>query len=202
MAGELTTPVRIWRLVPWSRNALMRPSDRLESVIVIVVVAVVLLLLPVAAAFGTATYTRLRDQARVEGATRSEVSAVLVEDAVRVYNEDAVRGTGGPDVGQARVHWSVGGIGHTHMIDADSEAKAGDAVSIWVDANGNLSAAPMTGGESAVAAVIGAIAVWATSIIAGVLFLLGVHWSASRHRLAQWNREWAGIGKAPGWPVS
>lgn len=202
MAGELTTPVRIWRLVPWSRNALMRPSDRLESVIFIVVVAVVLLLLPVAAAFGTATYTRLRDQARVEGAARSEVSAVLVEDAVRVYNEDAVRGSGGPDVGQARVHWSIRGIGHTHMIDADSEAKAGDAVSIWVDTNGNLSAAPMTGGESAVAAVIGAIAVWATSIIAGVLFLLGVHWIASKHCLAQWNREWSGIGKAPGWPVS
>ena len=39
---------------------LMRPSDRIKAAMVLLAAAVVLLLIPAAAAFGTATHTRLQ----------------------------------------------------------------------------------------------------------------------------------------------
>lgn len=57
--APVPTPIRWWRLGLWSRNRLMRRSDRYEAVIVLLTVMLVLLLIPFAGTFGTATHTRL-----------------------------------------------------------------------------------------------------------------------------------------------
>ncbi len=81
--APVPTPVRWWRLGPWSRNHLMRPSDRYEATIILIILltaAVVLLLIPVAAAFGTSTQTRLEQQTHTLRAGVRPVPAVLLED--------------------------------------------------------------------------------------------------------------------------
>lgn len=82
MIGEQTLVARMCRLGPWSGNRLMRGSYRLESSVFLVVVALVLILVPLAAAFGTATHTRLDDQSRADRENRHQIAAVLLEDAL------------------------------------------------------------------------------------------------------------------------
>ncbi|BAH55851.1 hypothetical membrane protein (plasmid) [Rhodococcus opacus B4] len=57
-------PMRWWRLGPWSRNRLMRRGDRLEAVIMLLAAVLMVMLVPFAAAYGTATHTRLEQQAQ------------------------------------------------------------------------------------------------------------------------------------------
>ncbi|MFC0448842.1 hypothetical protein [Rhodococcus jostii] len=199
MIGEQTSPVRMWRLGPWSGNRLMRASDRLESSVFIVVVALVLIMVPFAAAFGTATNTRLNDQTRTDRETRHEIPAVLLADS-RAQLADT---TPAPrSKGPAPAQWTANGTTHTGQVQTDPEAKSGQTISVWIDQVGNLVDPPTTGTENALAAVGSALAVWTTISSFFLLMLFGIRWAGTRYRMTQWDREWRNLGKAPGWPVS
>jgi len=75
------TTIRWWRLRPWSRNHLMRSSDRVEATLVLLASMLVQLMVPVAAAFGTSTHTRLQHQTEALRADVDQVPAVLLEDS-------------------------------------------------------------------------------------------------------------------------
>ncbi|KAF0963842.1 Rv1733c family protein [Rhodococcus sp. T7] len=193
--------MRIWRLGPWSRNPLMRPSDRVESILVLVVaVVVVLLLVPVAAAYGTATHTRLDVQARAERATAQQVPAVLVEDA-RPGRGEVPNGTP-HDSDHARARWSLQTIAHTGDVPAPPGSRSGATVTVWINSTGEPVAAPATDTETAAAAVLTAVVIWAAGASGGAVLLCGVHAATTRHRMAQWDAEWNELDKPPGWHVS
>ncbi|MBH5143639.1 MULTISPECIES: hypothetical protein [Rhodococcus erythropolis group] len=80
MIDSYMTPVRWWRLRPWSENPLMRRSDRIESVVILIVAVTVLLLVPLAGAIGTAAHARLTDQARSAAVSGRQVQALLLEN--------------------------------------------------------------------------------------------------------------------------
>ncbi|CAG7633949.1 Rv1733c family protein [Rhodococcus opacus] len=199
MSGEQAAPVRWWRLAPWSGNRLMRGSDRFESSALLVVVMLVLLLVPVAAAVGTATNTRLGDQARADRESRHETTAVLLEDP----RAESANVTWSPEsTFHAPAAWIIDGTTRTGQVQTDAGAKTGHTVSVWIDQSGNLVDAPKTGAENAVTAVSVALAVWTSSAAILMVMLFGIHWAEARYRILQWDREWRNLGKAPGWPVS
>jgi hypothetical protein len=198
MAGEQTAPMRWWRLAPWSLNRLMRTSDRLESAAVLLVVVCVLLLIPVAAAVGTATYTRLGDQARTDRETGHQVPAVLLEDSWVGLSETNLS----PEESfLAPAEWIVDGTSHTGEVPTEAGAKSGQTVGVWTDPRGNLVDVPKTGAENAYTAVGVALGVWISSaaICFGILF--GIFWAARKYQMSQWGREWRDLGTTPGWPV-
>ncbi len=135
MIGEPTLVSRMWRLGPWSGNRLMRGSYRLESSVFLPVVALVLILVPLAAAFGTATHTRLDDQSRADRENRHQIAAVLLEDAT-VNLADTTPATGA--TGQAPARWAVDGTTRTGQVLTAPEAKAGHTISIWIDPAGKI----------------------------------------------------------------
>ncbi|WP_457920865.1 Rv1733c family protein [Rhodococcus wratislaviensis] len=101
------TPIRWRRLRPWSRNHLMRRSDRYEATLVLLTAILVLLLIPFAAAFGTATHTRLQHQTQELRAGMHQVPAVLLKDTCPAPEtaEDSLRPTRTQNTARAR--WST-----------------------------------------------------------------------------------------------
>jgi hypothetical protein len=105
--APVPTPIRWWRLRPWSRNHLMRRSDRYEAALVLVTAILVLLPIPVAAAVGTATHTRLEQQTDTLRASVRQVPAVLLEDTHPAPDTSAgaLRPAAAQDT--ARAQWST-----------------------------------------------------------------------------------------------
>jgi hypothetical protein len=178
----------------------MRPYDRLDSVLVLVVALLVLIMVPFAAAYGTATNTRLAAQARTERATEYQVAAVLLENSRPVSADMPTRSPLHRD--HARAQWLLQGIAHTGDAPTTSYAKSGETISVWIDSNGDLVAAPTTGTENAATAVSAAFVTWTIGASCSVLILCGVRQATSRHRMSQWAREWNELDKPPGWQVS
>lgn len=199
MIGEQTLVVRMWRLGPWSGNRLMRGSDRLESSVLLVVIALILILVPIAAAFGTATNTRLDDQSRADREIRHQIPAVLLEDA-SVNLADTTPATA--TTGQAPAQWTADGTTHTGQVRTAPEATARQTISIWIDPAGDLADAPKTGAENAAEAVGAALVLWTMGATICLTALMGIRWAGTRYRMSQWDREWRNLGKTPGWPVS
>lgn len=200
MTGAPTTSVRLWRLGPWSRNPLVRPCDRFESVLVLFVVVVVLLMVPFAAAYGTATFTRLDAQARADRAASQQIPAVLMEDSLP--GAAAVANQSHHTIFHAQAQWSVQNMAHTGDVPAPTGARAGETVSVWIDENGELVSAPASSTEIAATAVSTAIVAWVVGAIGGGVALCGAHVAITRHRLAHWDAEGNELGKPPGWAMS
>ncbi|MFC9557786.1 hypothetical protein ACFTWF_44060 [Rhodococcus sp. NPDC056960] len=195
MTGSVVS-LRWWRLGPWSANPLMRRSDRIESAVVLVIIVVVLMLVPVAGAVGTATYTRLTDQAHLAADRGRQVSAVLLDDPRPQMGDTAVGAPTGRD--QVHARWVVDGAEHTGLIDTGVGARAGQTVMVWVNDQGNYMDAPNTGTENALDAVGAALAFLVLGTGGGGLLLIGFHCLMAKRRAAGWAREWRSIGRSPG----
>ena len=186
----MATPVRWWRLRLWSRNNMMRASDRIEATLVMLTAAVVLLLIPVAAAFGTATHTRLEQQAQALRAAVHPVPAVLLEDTYLAPDspEYAIRPAGSRNTARAR--WTTPHGERTGAVPTNTPAKAGETITIDVDADGNLTGPIPDTRENTVLAVTAACGVWALAT-GGVLLLTALaHRLFHRNRLRRWAQEW------------
>ncbi|MDV6286655.1 hypothetical protein [Rhodococcus jostii] len=191
------TPIRWWRLRPWSRNHLMRPSDRYEAVIVMLAAILVLLLIPFAAAFGTATHARLQHQTQALRTSVHQVPAVLLEDSYPAPDtpDDSLRPTGTQDTARAR--WSTPHGDRTAAVPTDSPAKAGQTVTISVDADGNLTGPLPSTQENTVVAVTAAFGIWALAAGAVVLPTVLAHALFNRNRMRRWAHEWKQFDMPP-----
>ena len=194
--------LRWWRLAPWSRNPLMRGTDRVDSVVAAVLIAFVLIVVPFAAAFGTVTYTGLAERSHAELQTRHAQSAVLVEDPRPVVVADAHSRS--PDTqDRATAQWTApDGTLRSTDVQTAPRTHRGDTVTVWVDTNGNIVAEPRSGMQNAAIAVSAALSVWAGAAVGALLLYSGVRWISGRSRMRQWDREWNDLGRTPGWPVS
>ena len=190
-------PIRWWRLRPWSRNHLMRPSDRFEAAMVLLAAAVVLLLIPAAAAFGTATHTRLEQQAQALRAGVHQVPAVLLEDTylAPASPEYAIRPAGSQNT--ARSRWTTPGGDHVAAVPPDTPAQAGQTITLTVDADGNLTGPIPSGRENPVLAVTAACGLWALTSGAVVLLAALAQRLFHRNRLRYWAHEWRQFDTPP-----
>ncbi|WP_160098228.1 Rv1733c family protein, partial [Rhodococcus sp. T7] len=134
--APVAAPIRWWRLRPWNRNHLMRASDRIEATLLLLTATVVLLLIPIAAAFGTATHTRLEQQTHTLRASMRQVPAVLLEDTYLAPDtpDYAIRSAGTQNTARAR--WTTPHGERTGAVPTDTPGKAGQTVTISVDADG------------------------------------------------------------------
>ena len=183
---------------PWSRNHLMRPSDRIEATMVLLTAAVVLLLIPVAAAFGTATHTPARTAnphaarrrpPRPRGRARGHLPRPRYP---RVHESSRRQNT-------ARARWTTPHGERTAAVPTDTPAKAGQTITISVDADadGNLTGPIPNSRENTVLAVTAACGVWALTT-GTVLFLTALaHRLFHRNRLQRWAQEWKQFDRPP-----
>jgi hypothetical protein len=190
LAGKRHWPAA-WRLarLSWTLkgrgNPLHRPVDRKEARLIVGLLVIFLLASPLVAVLGAhlSYAASLRDM----HAQRSwrEVTATLVENATDM------NATGGAWAPAAEARWTApdGRVRHG-ILAVDAPARAGQHITIWVDAAGQPVLSPMP----KIGAVLSAVTVGlsAPAFLALLLILAGwiVRLALNHRRLADWETEW------------
>ncbi|MEU6666870.1 hypothetical protein [Streptomyces sp. NPDC046727] len=185
--------VRGWR---WRRNPLRRRSDIVEAWTLLVVGVLLSVVAPLAGvAAGLHAHDRARTLAATQRAERHQVRAVVIGDtperlsAVESEREHPYR---------AEVRWTEPGKGvRTAWARVPAGTRAGESVSVWFDSRGRNVAPPPD--DAAVWQHTITVGLTAAGCTATVVFLCHAveRRIALRHRLAEWEREWARTG--PRW---
>jgi hypothetical protein len=182
-----------WR---WRSNPLRRRSDVVEAWTVLLVVLLLVLGAPAAGvAVGRWAHGDARAHADAERASRDLVSAVIVENAPAPV--PSAHGDKQP-VHWVRARWTEpGGGARTGEAQVPAGTKRGDRADVWLDKAGRSVPAPPT--DTAVWQHALTMGTCATVGVVGIVLAghLVVRRVAVRHRLAEWEREWARTG--PDW---
>lgn len=190
-ANSLSRLVR--RVFP-GRNPLATCGDRLEGAVLGLGVVVALLAVPVAGAVGSEVYSAHEARVESEQANRTQVDAVLVEDAPETsgYSDGTVETT------SATATWRLAdGTVHEGVVPAAYDTQSGATVRIWVDRGGDVVDPPMTHEGAVISASVVAFLLW--SAVTGLMALSYVvtRFLCMRIRLRWWKLEWEST--APGW---
>lgn len=90
----------------------------------------------------------------------------------------------------ARARWSTPNGDHVAAVPTAASAKAGQIITIDVDADGNLTGPIPDSRENAVLAVTAACGVWALGAGGVLLSTALAHRLFHRNRLRRWAQEW------------
>jgi hypothetical protein len=189
----MRTRVRGWR---WRRNPLRRRSDVVEAWTVLLVAVLLFVVAPlVGVAAGLRAHHQAEGVAQAARATRHQVRATVFGapperlPTVQGDREHPYR---------AQVRWTEPGKGaRTAWARVPAGTRTGDVVPVWFDSRGRSVAPPPDG-----------MAVWQHAVTIGICAAAGAggvvllghaveRRIALRHRLAEWEREWARTG--PKW---
>ena len=170
---------RCWLIRAFGRNPLVRSNDRVEALLSMVLVVVALLLLPVAGAIGTAVYDSRGRVYAEQSRDRHQVTASLVEDATVMFDQ-------GHNFVTAPVRWRINGTDRVDRVDVSAGSKVDDQLKVWVDLDGNRTAAPTLSWHAGIDAWVAGFG----SLLA-VLTLISTLWVFMRAELVrQRNRGW------------
>jgi hypothetical protein len=181
---------RLARLLT-GRNALRRPVDRIEGVLLVALSAAFLAAVAFACIVGTHTYQSQR------------AAAVGLRPAAAVLLEDGPAAGGLARVGQAEARWFVPGGGQQSGVLTTATAPdiagavAGARIPVWLNRSGQLAAPPADQAAMILYALV------AGAVVAGPagLALLSVYALCrlilDRRRLAAWESAWDRTG--PRW---
>jgi hypothetical protein len=151
-----------------------------------VLTVVALLLVVVAGVTEFATYGHEAEQAELQQASRSQVRAVLLEDATVTLSEGGERM---PERVPAR--WiDRDGREHTGPVLVQRSAPAGTEIDVWIDAAGEVTSRP---GSALNAAVGGLVAAFGVLCAGGTLLVaawLGVRRAIGLVNARRWEHEW------------
>ncbi|MDH6697771.1 hypothetical protein RM863_09865 [Streptomyces sp. DSM 41014] len=183
----MRTRVRGWR---WRQNPLRRHSDVVEAWTALLVAVLLCLGAPLAGVLaGWWAHDYAYTVAAAQRARLHEVRAEVV--GLDAATQPGV-GAGDGSAYRATVRWTEPHSGrHTTTAPVPPQSRQGSVVEIWLDSRGR--AVPAPPGDTAVwqhAVTMGACAAGGT---AGAV-LLGnavVRRTATRHRMAEWERDWA-----------
>jgi hypothetical protein len=183
----MRTRVRGWR---WRRSPLRRRSDVVEAWTVLVVAVLLLVGVPLAgAAAAWWAYSEARAIAAEQRDERHRVSAqVLGKAPDKLPTVQA----GGHNSYRATVRWTEPGDGaRTATARVPADTRQGDTVDVWLDSRGRN--VPPPAGDATVWQHTMTIGACGAAGAAVVVFLghRAVRGVAMRHRLAEWEREWA-----------
>ncbi|WP_112273931.1 Rv1733c family protein [Lentzea terrae] len=186
--------LRVLRQALPGRNELATAGDRLEGFVLVLAAVVALVAVPVAAAAGSEFYTRQSAQAVLEQQTRYRAKAVLTVDAPLVVGS---AGPGGVvrSVPVPATWLAPDGATRHGTVRAQSEAKAGTTVPIWVKRNGDLTLAPLSAGGAAFNAIVVAVLFWTGAVGAMSLLHLVIRYAHKRSRMRRWAWEWERIAR-------
>ncbi|MEV5987749.1 hypothetical protein AB0L85_22500 [Streptomyces sp. NPDC052051] len=189
----MRTRVRGWR---WRRNPLRRRSDVIEAWTALILALLLCVGAPLAGvvaglwAYGTVHATQVTQRAQ-----RHEVPAVLVEDAPAAAPSTQ---NGNQPLYRVKVHWTDPGKGtRTAYAQVPAGSRQGERTEVWLDARGHGVAPPVS--DAAVWQHSVSAGVWAAGGVAGTVLLSRavIRRVAERHRMAEWEAEWARTG--PEW---
>lgn len=183
----MRTRVRGWR---WRRNPLRRRSDVVEAWTVLTVALLLLLVAPLAGAVvGWWAHDDARAVASEQRAERHRVRAAVVG---KVPDSRPTVQSGRERSYRVTVRWTEsGGVVRTAEARVPAGTRQGAEVDVWFDSRGRSVDPPPD-----------STAIWQHTVTMGAcgagaaiaVILLGhsvVRGAAGRHRLAEWEREWA-----------
>lgn len=194
MEGQPGALIALWRRIHPGGNPLARIWDRIEAAVLIGVVTAALFGVPLAAAAGSEAYANMMARSAEQLATRHATTAFLLEDAPpgRFQVDD----TPSTETAKVPARWVLpDGTFRENVAEADLGAKAGDAVTVWLDDAEQAVEAPVTPIDAASTGIGVGVGVWLFSVtLLAVLYLL-VRQLLERARRAAWDREWERFGQ-------
>ncbi|MGW4528303.1 Rv1733c family protein [Amycolatopsis sp. NPDC004378] len=189
MSTSSNPVARMGRTVFPRRGSVARPSDRVQAGLLVFVVLVVLAALPVAASFGSETYVRQQARSAQQLSERTRVTATLLADGppLTVNSRTGVTGSGEP----TDATWVLpDGTRKVGKVIADEGTLKGETVPAWVDRDGTVVDAPLSGAGAAIDAVGVGLGLWlATLALLAAAYRLTV-FALDRLRYARWQQEW------------
>ena len=165
----------------FSRNPLMRTSDRVEAA----VTALAVLLVLVATACAGVVGTMIRDTDTQNYLEQARTRHVLVGRAV---DDSTPAGSADTTAATVRARWQVNGIDHADVIASRYAVKAVGPLQIWVDADGNLVDQPTPIARADRDAWVVALVGWLIVAVAAAHVVAVVRDHVKRMRDAQWER--------------
>jgi hypothetical protein len=166
----------------FSRNPLIRTSDRIEAIVATLAALAVIFAAACAEALGTAVHDARAQMYTEQAETRHPIVAVAVEDSKKTATPETTAST-------VYARWKVNGANHTGVLSWDDDVSAGDLIQIWVDAGGNRVGQPSPISRAGTDAVSVAIVTWLSVVLAVTGAVCAVRVQTSRTRDAQWERE-------------
>jgi hypothetical protein len=166
----------------FSRNPLMRTSDRVEAAVATLAVLLVLIAAACAGVIGTMIHDTDTQNYLEQARTRHVVVAKAVDDSKRAGSAETTAST-------VHARWQVNGIDHADVLGWDYAVKAGDPLQIWVDDDGNRVDQPTPIARADMDALTVAVVGWLIAALAGAQVVAIVRAHANRMRDAQWDRE-------------
>ncbi|WP_455566912.1 Rv1733c family protein [Rhodococcus koreensis] len=148
-------------------------------------------------AFGTATHTRLEQQTQTLRAGVHQVPAILLEDTYPAPDSPdyAIRPVGTQNTALSR--WTTPHGERTAAVPTDTLAKAGQTITISVDADGNLTGPIPDSQQNSALAVTAACGVWALTAGTVLTSTTLAHRLFHRNRLRHWAHEWKQFDTPP-----
>lgn len=178
---------RFFRRVFPGRNPLATCGDRIEGAVLALAVVVAFLAVPVAGAVGSEAYAAYKSRVEVEQANRTQVDAVLVEDAPELsgHSEGAVETTS-----VTAIYRLPDGTVRTGLVPAPYDASADATVRIWIDRNGEVVEPAMTREGAVISGFVIAFLLWGGVSGAMALLFVVVKYLHTRIRLRRWRLAW------------
>ena len=177
--GWLTIAWWRWRLAQaFSRNPLVRISDRIDVAVMALAVVVSLAAIPVAGAVGTAVHDSHGRVYAAEQQNRHKVAAPANSQGSAAATHD---------------RWHAGDIENPRVAPWALPAKEATGMDFWVDQHGRPVPAPTPPGQAAVDAVVAAIEMWLSVTAAAALLVAVVRGFLRHSRYNGWRRDIDGL---------
>jgi hypothetical protein len=166
----------------FSRNPLMRTSDRVETAVATLAVLLVVIAAACAGVIGTMIHDTETQNYLEQARTRHAIVAKALDDS---------KPAGSAETAASTVHarWQANGVNHTDVLGWDYAVKAGEPLQIWVDGDGNRVDAPTPIARADRDALTVAVVGWLIVAVAAAHVVAIVRAHVKRVRDAQWDRE-------------
>jgi hypothetical protein len=166
----------------FSRNPLVRTSDRIETAAGTLAAVLVVITTAFAGVFGTIIHDHQSQKYLQQAQTRHAVVATAIDDSESVVAPETMAFT-------VHARWRFNGVNHTDLLGWKNAVKAGDSLHIWVDDRGTRAERPNPVERAAVDAVAAAVVGWLIVVAAAAQVVAAVRAHATRTRNAQWELD-------------
>jgi|SRR5580693_17656 hypothetical protein len=166
----------------FSRNPLMRTSDRIEAAVATLAGLLVVVAAACAGVIGTMIHDTETQNYLEQARTRHALVANAVDDSKPAASPETT-------VSTVLARWQVNGVDHADSLGWGYTVKAGDPLQIWVDDDGNRVDQPTPIARAAMDALTAAVVGWSIMALAAAQVVATVRAHIHRMRDAQWERE-------------
>lgn len=171
----------------FARNPLIRPSDRIEALVLVVAVTVSLLTVPIAAAVGTAVHDSRSRLYAEQAQSRHTVTATVIGDS----HDESPQST----TVMVPARWFAAGAQHTGDVLATRPTRLGDEIEIWVDTEGSAVGRPSNTALDEAVSV--GLAIWCAVSLSAAAVFVAARVALARGRDARWQQDFDSLVGRP-----